>query len=158
MDRQGAFTVEVASMSRVDDILDFEAGMTQSYGESWSWMPRETLKLNLLWRRKNPDSQFLLVIKDDQVIGCLDSQTFKLNPERQFIFISKLGVLPEYKRHHLGSLLLNLSIANAKDIGIKMIELIPRKDNHEAIAWYERRGFQVVGKQKANPIYRLTLQ
>lgn len=59
-----------------------------------------------------------------------------------------ISILQKYNNLGLGSILMNLLVAKARDLGKTKVELDVRADNPNAIKVYERSGFEVEGIRK----------
>ena len=67
-------------------------------------------------------------------------------------WIMALGVHPERRGQHIGSHLLDESIAELQDKGINTIKLTVRPDNVTAVGLYRRAGFKDTGHWKEGDI------
>jgi [ribosomal protein S18]-alanine N-acetyltransferase len=64
------------------------------------------------------------------------------------LHVNNVAVRPEYQRLHLGSELLQRTIAQAKQRGAKVAHLEVRAGNQAAQGLYRRCGFREVGRRK----------
>lgn len=88
-----------------------------------------------------PGGLFEVVENDDgRIVGSVG--LYKLSSE--VCELRKMYLLPETRGHGLGKKLLERSIAGAKELGFKRIELETASPLVEAIALYKRYGFQVI--------------
>jgi len=62
--------------------------------------------------------------------------------------ITNVAVHPDYRRMHLGSILVQTLIAETRKEGLKRFTLEVRVSNHAAIALYEKFGFVSAGVRK----------
>ena len=62
--------------------------------------------------------------------------------------IVSLGVLPDYRRHGIGSAILNAVCGEAQLRGAERVVLEMASDNEAASALYAGRGFTVVGRRR----------
>jgi [ribosomal protein S18]-alanine N-acetyltransferase len=62
--------------------------------------------------------------------------------------ITNVAVHPDYRRMHLGSILVEMLIDQTRKEGLKRFTLEVRVSNHAAIALYEKFGFVSVGLRK----------
>jgi RimJ/RimL family protein N-acetyltransferase len=96
----------------------------------------------------NSDKNVMFVAKrDGKIIG---DCSFSSLP-RRFSHRGKIGmaVLKEYWNHGIGTNLLEMTIAFAKEIAkAEVISLEVRSDNTRAIALYKKIGFQKIGRFK----------
>ena len=64
-------------------------------------------------------------------------------------YITNVAVLPQYRRHGIGDMLLKKAIACAKALNLDFITLEVRPSNTAAVSLYERNGFITVGRRKS---------
>ena len=62
--------------------------------------------------------------------------------------ITNVAVHPDYRRMHLGSILVDMLIAQTRQEGLRRFTLEVRVSNHAAIALYEKFGFVSAGIRK----------
>ena len=62
--------------------------------------------------------------------------------------INNIGVLPEYRRQHIGSRLLEALIEYARENCLSALELEVRQSNLGAVSLYEKHGFAEVGRRR----------
>lgn len=62
--------------------------------------------------------------------------------------VCNIAVMPEFRKHGIGKLLVGALIKNARETGTSVIMLEVRESNAAAIALYEKMGFELVGKRK----------
>lgn len=113
--------------------------------------PIESTKDFILSNIKNNVLQFI-ALKGDEVIGWCD-----ISPRRGegFTHCGRLGmgVLKDYRRQGIGTMLMERSITEAKERGIERIELEVYASNTPAIYLYEKWGFNHEGvKRKARKL------
>ena len=63
-------------------------------------------------------------------------------------YIDKLAVNPDFQNSGLGRELFDLIIPQLKEKGIKRLDLRVESDNHNAIKFYQKIGFQIEGTLK----------
>jgi putative acetyltransferase len=63
-------------------------------------------------------------------------------------YIHKLAINPNFQNKGLGSKLFTAVISDVKEKGIKRLELKVESDNHNAIKFYKKMGFQIEGTLK----------
>jgi putative acetyltransferase len=63
-------------------------------------------------------------------------------------YIHKLAVNPEFQNKGIGRKLFSTVITDLKNAGVKRLELKVESDNHNAIAFYKKIGFQIEGTLK----------
>lgn len=88
-----------------------------------------------------PSGQLLLMAPDGETMGFLLGAWSEKGESRIMMF----GVRPQYRGVGLGSLLLQDFLQRTMALGGKSVRLEVRPDNHEAISFYMRRGFHIVG-------------
>jgi len=64
------------------------------------------------------------------------------------IHLMKIAVLSDWRRRGLGSALMEKMLASAHEQGATSIHLEVRDSNIDAIKFYEKHGFEVLGKRK----------
>jgi ribosomal protein S18 acetylase RimI-like enzyme len=63
-------------------------------------------------------------------------------------YVGQLAVLPHLKKHGFGSLLMDLCEDSARKVGFESIQLDTAKPAMHLVAWYLKRGYQIVGETK----------
>lgn len=80
---------------------------------------------------------FWIVLDEfDRVIGCIGTKV-----KEGKIFLSRLYIKPDYKRHGIGSKLLSLAETSAKERGYKEIHVHLGKDYLESHIFYPKHGY-----------------
>lgn len=87
----------------------------------------------------------------DQVVGWCDIAPID-RPVYRHCGILGIGVIAGYRNQGIGAALLRAALKQAKEIGLKRIELTVRAPNRVAIALYQKLGFEKEGV-KRNAIY-----
>ena len=99
-----------------------------------------TLNEDLLDIKKNyfdKGQPFWIAIDEfDRVIGCIGT---KIKDSK--IFLSRLYIKPDYKRHGIGSKLLHLAETEVKTMGYKEIHVHLGKDYLESHVFYPKYGY-----------------
>ncbi len=102
----------------------------------------------------NPEALFTRLC--DPYTGCIVAEVgptiaaveiTRLSREEDRFYVSSLYVLPEFQSMGLGKGLMKLAAANAKEYGLKEVWLGVMVENHAAVEWYRRLGFQIVEEQ-----------
>lgn len=62
--------------------------------------------------------------------------------------ITNIAVLPEYRRKHIGSALMEAMIKKAVELGLSLLTLEVRKSNIAAQNLYKKYGFDIIGERK----------
>ena len=71
-------------------------------------------------------------------------------PDAPILYISTIGTLAPYRRHNLATHLLDAVTKTAVDLyGAEAVTAHVWEANTEALEWYEKRGFTVIGKEDA---------
>lgn len=97
----------------------------------------------------NPDSQFYFVWDQDEVVGYLKLNTGKAQTEPQpepAMEIERIYVLSKCQGKKLGHALLRHALSQAQAQGVAYLWLGVWEENHRAIAFYERHGFEGFGE------------
>jgi len=87
--------------------------------------------------------EYFIIYHQDNPCGYL---ALVPNIVAQNMMISKIYVDSDFRGLNLGSQLLDFSIENAKERGLKLIWLTVNKDNSKSIKWYQKKGFSVIEK------------
>ncbi|ODV89676.1 hypothetical protein CANCADRAFT_142051 [Tortispora caseinolytica NRRL Y-17796] len=61
------------------------------------------------------------------------------------LYIMSLAVLPAYRRHGIGSLLLSKVVEVCREKKVHEIVIHVSVENEDALAWYKKRGFEQTG-------------
>ena len=77
--------------------------------------------------------------------------------ETRTAYITLIGVAKEYQRRNLGTLLIRHCMEQAKSLGMKTLRLEVDKENHGAIAFYEKEGLQIMGESSEQGFYMVKL-
>jgi ribosomal protein S18 acetylase RimI-like enzyme len=68
------------------------------------------------------------------------------NPDQGFSFISAFHVRPQFRRRHLGKLLMDKAVEVSRDAGFDSVRLKVNKTNVNGIAFYLKYGFVIVNE------------
>lgn len=121
----------------IEDLDDMEALEKVCFATPWS---RESL-LNDVAR--NPMSTYLVAAIDGKVIGYVG--IWAIIDEGH---INNVAVSPDYRRQHVGSLLIDTMLNATERAGIKSHTLEVRAGNEAAIGLYKKFGFEEAGVRK----------
>lgn len=91
--------------------------------------------------RKLATARAAVIERDTRIVGCI---FFREEPDR--IYLSRLAVLPEFRRQGLGDALLAFAEEWARGRGLSRAYLGVRIVLHAQQNYYARRGYQVVGE------------
>jgi len=94
---------------------------------------------------QTPDTQFLLLIKDQQLAGYIklnvnQAQTEPVDP--QALEVERLYIHPDYKYQGLGSQLMQLALDTAQQTGKNQVWLGVWEHNEPAQKFYHKWGFE----------------
>ena len=114
------------------------------------------LRQGISFRKKMADkfslnAEFVLVKKNGENIGFI--AYYANNIVEKTVYISMITVSILYRRQGIGELLLKKSISDAIQRKMKFIKLEVRKDNLNAICFYEKNGFIVEKEASENSLY-----
>jgi ribosomal protein S18 acetylase RimI-like enzyme len=90
----------------------------------------------------------LMLHEEDNNVLALIVVTRFLYRSSHVAYISKLAINPDFQNNGLGSQLFIKVISDSKENGIKRLELKVESDNHNAIKFYKKMGFQIEGTLK----------
>lgn len=90
----------------------------------------------------------LLEEKDNEIIGVLTYLIYKVNNKRFYgskgdIQIREMGVRKDFQRKGIGTKLVNRILDLAKEIKSAQVVLGVRKDNVNAVSFYDKNGFKL---------------
>ena len=88
----------------------------------------------------------ILAIEDNKIIGvCMGYANDQANRQA---YISTIAVLPEYRNMQVGKQLIVEFKKCCKQNNMKSIQLFVHKDNERAIQFYQKMGFEMIGKRE----------
>ncbi len=97
----------------------------------------------------SPDSDYIVIEDDDKIIGYIliekRESPYKIYDsfkEDEFAYVYEVVILPEYRLKGYGKYLIDEANTWAKERGLKSIELNVLSNNYNAIAFYEKVGFE----------------
>lgn len=83
-----------------------------------------------------------------RVVGGIRCRLLPTSPPT--LYISTIGVLAPFREHGLATHLLNTAVQTAvRQFGVKEVTAHVWVANDEALAWYKRRGFKVIGREES---------
>lgn len=105
----------------------------------------EKLKTEL----ENPNSEFYFAENNDEILGYLklnfkDAQTEKL--EENHFEIERIYVLKTFLGQKIGQILFDKAIEIGREKNLEYVWLGVWEENHRAIRFYEKNGFEIFGK------------
>lgn len=105
----------------------------------------EKLKTEL----ENPNSEFYFAENNDEILGYLklnfkDAQTEKL--EENHFEIERIYVLKTFLGQKIGQILFDKAIEIGREKNLEYVWLGVWEENHRAIKFYEKNGFEIFGK------------
>lgn len=89
----------------------------------------------------NRGMQFYLLENDGQVYGCVALERAKSD----MIYLGRLAVLPEHRSKGLGQALVHHIFAEAKQMGVKRVEIGVISEDTQLKDWYRQFGFVQTG-------------
>lgn len=98
---------------------------------------------------ENPNSEFYFAENNDEILGYLklnfkDAQTEKL--EENHFEIERIYVLKAFLGQKLGQILFDKAIEIGREKNLEYVWLGVWEENHRAIRFYEKNGFEIFGK------------
>jgi ribosomal protein S18 acetylase RimI-like enzyme len=109
-----------------------------SYMLNWMYSI-ETLEIS-----HDTNHAFFAVFDGDQALGFVDLELD--NPDKKWLKLQKIYVLPEKQKLGLGLALMDYTVLFAQENGMKHITLQVNRTN-KAVSFYERLGFYVADEQ-----------
>ena len=91
--------------------------------------------------------ELLLYKKNDEILGLIGITKLPYRSSH-VAYIHKLAINPNSQNKGIGSKIFNQVISDLKKDGISRIELKVESDNHNAIKFYKKIGFQIEGTLK----------
>jgi len=89
----------------------------------------------------------LVVLSAGEVVGWCDV-TPKPRPIYAHSGVLGMGLLPQFRRQGIGKRLILQAVAAARAFPLQRVELTVRQNNANAIALYEKVGFEIEGVQR----------
>ena len=98
---------------------------------------------------ENPNSEFYFAENNDEILGYLklnfkDAQTEKL--EENHFEIERIYVLKAFLGQKIGQILFDKAIEIGREKNLEYVWLGVWEENHRAIKFYEKNGFEIFGK------------
>jgi len=98
---------------------------------------------------ENPNSEFYFAENNDEILGYLklnfkDAQTEKL--EENHFEIERIYVLKTFLGEKIGQILFDKAIEIGREKNLEYVWLGVWEENHRAIKFYEKNGFEIFGK------------
>ncbi|WDT67060.1 GNAT family N-acetyltransferase [Cloacibacterium sp. TD35] len=98
---------------------------------------------------ENPNSEFYFAENNDEILGYLklnfkDAQTEKL--EENYFEIERIYVLKIFLDQKIGQILFDKAIEIGREKNLEYVWLGVWEENHRAIRFYEKNGFEIFGK------------
>ena len=107
--------------------------------------PREFINIMI----KSHNSDYIVIEDDDKIIGYLliekresPYKTYESFKEDEIAYIYEVVILPEYRLKGYGKYLIEEAQKWAKERNLKSIELNVLSNNYNAMAFYEKVGFE----------------
>ena len=98
---------------------------------------------------ENPNSEFYFAENNDEILGYLklnfkDAQTEKV--EENYFEIERIYVLKTFLGQKIGQILFDKAIEIGREKNLEYVWLGVWEENHRAIKFYEKNGFEIFGK------------
>ena len=98
---------------------------------------------------ENPNSEFYFAENNDEILGYLklnfkDAQTEKV--EENYFEIERIYVLKAFLGQKIGQILFDKAIEIGREKNLEYVWLGVWEENHRAIRFYEKNGFEIFGK------------
>jgi len=97
-------------------------------------------------RERISQGRAFLLEKEGQLMGTVLLKKENWFTQRNSAYVSQLAVAPKLKNQGLGSLLMDLCEDLATREGFDSIQLDTAKPAGHLVAWYLKRGYQIVGE------------
>jgi len=105
------------------------------------------------WRSRFDNVEFNAVaVIDDVVVGAVGGIVTADRPEAELI---SMWVAPEVRGAGVGIRLIDSVVDWARGLSIGHLTIAVRRDNHRAVALYERAGFELTGPNPSDPTENL---
>ena len=100
---------------------------------------------------ENPNSEFYFAENNDEILGYLklnfkDAQTEKV--EENHFEIERIYVLKRFLGQKIGQILFDKAIEIGREKNLEYVWLGVWEENHRAIRFYGKNGFEIFGKHK----------
>ncbi len=93
----------------------------------------------------NSDGIFLLAFDDEKLVGYINGEPREIpNREIKTFEIDNLGVIPEYRKHGIATMLYNKIVEEIKTRGFKKLYLNCYVQNTNALNFYKNLGFEPI--------------
>ncbi|WP_277111517.1 GNAT family N-acetyltransferase [Chryseobacterium taklimakanense] len=104
---------------------------------------------NLKAELENPDSEFYFAEENEEVLGYLKLNFGNAQTEKQdlnAVEIERIYVLKEFLGQKVGQFLFEKALEVAREKKVDYIWLGVWEENHRALRFYEKNGFEIFGK------------
>ena len=91
----------------------------------------------------NSFARFFVALSDGKIAGYIGSHNILGE-----VYITNVAVFPEFRRNGVGNTLVRFLVNEMKAENAEFVTLEVRESNFNAIALYEKSGFEKVGKRK----------
>lgn len=129
------------------EYIDMLNERNPSIGQYLTLQNYDDERLHLEKKYGLPDGRLYIAYVDGEPAGCVALR--KLDEDRGEL--KRMYVRPEFRRHHLGRLLTNKVIEDARDIGYSYVYLDTLPELTEAIAMYKSLGFYEIENYNDSP-------
>jgi len=100
----------------------------------------------------DPKQALLVGKRHGAPIGCVLVKDLGLRNDGRIAYLGMLTVRPDLQAAGLGRALLAAAEAHARNIDAEIMEMTVIKRRPELIAWYERRGYALTGREEPFPL------
>ena len=97
---------------------------------------RDTFEAN------SPNSFPHVVLEGDQPVGLF---LYQIDADQRRATVSEFYVRPQHRRKGSGSAMVQWILSRFDDLGIKQVDLNVRRDNPDALAFWQAQGFGIAG-------------
>jgi GNAT superfamily N-acetyltransferase len=129
--------------------------VAERFGLNCHNSPRHPSNCRTDWilRDMNRGVVYYILEKDGQSAGCVAVE--KISDET--CYLERLAVIPSQRHHGYGEALVFHALAQAKDMGVRRVEIGIIAEDHALKNWYEKMGFiEKAGRDFSHMIFRVT--
>lgn len=152
---QGGVTPNLPTWTilQISELLEMDATVRCCDGAFMEPVAQRTIYPNLL-EKIHQKGKFIFAHDGNPLGYC----TFYANDaERRIAYISLIAVLPEYQKLHIGTKLLKESFEIMRTYGMEHCMLEVRKNNRNAIRFYEKNYFVIIEEREESYLMRCEL-
>ena len=144
----------------LDEVVKLFAEYKQNLNVDVSFQPADETKDEILKHYDEPLGRIYIATVDDEAAGCI---AFHSMEDKQNCELKRLYVRPGFRGLHVGKMLIECAIKEAKNLGYSAIYLDTLSTLKAACNLYDRLGFERIAPYYFNPLsdvcyYRLSLK